>query len=97
MREVFAKAGYTEDVNLLSIPNEYWKDDCEPWYLAQVGDRQPIKIGWRKRVINIDWSASKKNLGHLFETEDVSKDSDYIHAWGYEKASEYLVKIIPHL
>ncbi|MFA6437153.1 MAG: hypothetical protein WC242_03245 [Candidatus Paceibacterota bacterium] len=68
-----------------------------------------IKIGWRKRVININWSdvakkleergyenASQKILA-LFESEDVTKDGSNIHAWGYEKAKGYLRQIRKYL
>lgn len=97
MEETFAKAGYPK-VNLITIPNKYCPcDRCPPWYLAQVNDSTPITIGWRKRVINIDWEQSGKNLEGLFESEDVTKGGGYIHAWGYDKASEYLAKILPAL
>jgi hypothetical protein len=105
MEKVFADAGFPK-VNLLTIPNEYWGVNREtgtapyyadPWYLAQVDDKVPIKIGWRKRVLNIDWSESKKDLSEMFVSENVTKDATLIHAWSYAKASEYLSKIIPAL
>jgi hypothetical protein len=97
MEEVFLKAGYPK-VNLISIPNGYCPCDvCPPWYTVQVGEITPFKIGWRKRVIQIDWETSNKGLNHLFEGEDVTKSSSYIHAWGAAKASEYLSKILPEL
>jgi hypothetical protein len=52
--------GYLEKAGLgrallTMIPNEYWKDGAEPWCLV----RTPfgtLKMGWRKRVLSIDWS-----------------------------------------
>lgn len=74
------------------IPNEYSKSDIHsPWLIVttKIGH---IKIGWRKRVINIDWSKStvKDDAETLFPGEDVTKYEQSIHAWGYEKAKEYL-------
>jgi hypothetical protein len=74
------------------IPNGYWADDCHNPWLIVTTDKGRIKLGWRKRVINIDWSestiATKSN--DLFPEEDVTKDDKFIHAWGYEKAQEYI-------
>ena len=52
-----------------------------------------IKIGWRKRVISIDWSSTKRNLLHLFKDEDVTKEPYLVHAWGTDKAVDYLKRI----
>lgn len=61
-----------------------------------------IKIGWRKRVINIDWSkTTNKTPGdELFKEEETTKGGGYednkcyVHAWSLEKAKEYLKKIV---
>ena len=80
------------------IPNEYC--DCyqckqtSPWFMVTT-TRGMIKIGWRKRVINIDWSTmNREDAETLFPDEDVTKDGRLIHAWGYEKAKEYLNKLL---
>lgn len=82
------------------IPNGYGGNDPHyalyPWFIftTPIGH---IEIGWRKRVINIDWTRTlqKKKAEELFPNEDVTKSGNYdetryIHAWGYEKAKEYL-------
>lgn len=76
------------------IPNGYCSRACcehLPWF--QMTTRLGvIKIGWRKRVISIDWSDSTvaREAKELFAGEDVTKDGRLIHAWGYDKAREYL-------
>jgi len=82
---------FTEPIFVEEIPNDYYSQDCCPWFIVttKIGH---IKIGWRRRVINIDWSKTiiKKLANELFSNEDVTKDLYSIHAWGYEKAKEYL-------
>jgi len=75
------------------IPNEYDKSN-RPWFLVttKIGH---IKIGWRKRVIVLDWSCTT-NKGRAVDlfADDVTKDVHMIHAWGYEKAKEYIAKLM---
>jgi len=80
------------------IPNGYCSSWCcahLPWFVVTtiVGR---ITIGWRKRVINIDWEAIEKAkmAQELFPKEEVTKGDKYIHAWGVEKAREYIAAII---
>lgn len=97
MAATFFKAGFSQ-AQLISIPNKYSSHEgSAPWYTAQVDDLTPITIGWRKSVISIDWSETKRDLRHLFEGEDVTKERHLIHAWGYDKAAEYLAKILTAL
>ena len=96
-QEMFRKAGFTT-AELQSIPNEYCKHYecpvCAPWFNVTT-NMGTFKIGWRKRVINIDWSElnKKKSIQSLFAEEDVTKYATAIHAWGNDKAIEYLTKI----
>lgn len=93
-------AGITEDrlnrsVQLNGIANRYCPcDSCPPWYILKITGLAPIILGWRKSVINIDWSRSGVDLSDLFSNQDVTKDEHMIHAWGYEKASDYLSRIV---
>jgi len=95
-REMFDAAGLAP-IYVREIDNEYCGPKCCPhrvWLLVttRLG---VIKVGWRKNVIVIDWSASDVVVvaEDLFATEDVTKDDRMIHAWGYEKATEYLGRI----
>jgi hypothetical protein len=79
------------------VPNEYWgKSQPNQDWLMVTTNRGRIKIGWRKRVINIDWTGSdiKTEAEKLFPDEQVTKDKRLIHAWGYEKAKEYISVIL---
>lgn len=81
------------------IPNEYWGRDpygfASPWLIVTT-PRGRIKLGWRKRVISIDWSGSdiKETANDLFPNENVTKIDWLIHAWGYEKAKAYLWQLL---
>jgi hypothetical protein len=93
--EVFQKAGF-QSFTLTPIPNGYCPCDiCAPWFTVST-DIGEITIGWRKRVINIDWEKVVKEgdegrLLELFASENVTKGGGGIHAWGWDKAVEYLM------
>jgi hypothetical protein len=87
--EIFHKADFIIK-SVLPVKNEYCECiECSPWYkfITQFGT---IKIGWRKRVVNIDWSNLKTILNPDFSKENVTQGDNYIHAWSYEKVLEYL-------
>ena len=81
-KECFENAGFKK-IKLLPIPNEYCQCDiCTDWFnvVTKLG---VIKIGWRKSVINIDWSgcySDEADGTKIFQKEDVTKDKNYIHA-----------------
>lgn len=91
--KTFSNAG-VEYIHVKEVPNEYMKARREPWLVVttKIG---PVKIGWRKRVINIDWSATdvEASANDLFSQENTTKGNQFIHAWGGEAASEYIRKI----
>lgn len=76
------------------IPNGYCSDWCcedKPWFVVTTPIGR-VTIGWRKRVISIDWRGSlvRRSADELFPKENVTKDGQLIHAWGREKAAEYI-------
>ncbi len=83
---LFSKPIFVEEV-----PNGYDETMINPWFIVTT-TKGRIEIGWRKRVINIDWSNSiiAQDADDLFSKEDVTKGDKYIHAHGYEKAKEYI-------
>ncbi len=81
-----------------AIPNGYstgWYSKHLPWFVVttEVGR---FTIGWRKRVINIDWSATvgTKKSDELFPEVTSTKGDKYIHAYLYEDAKKYIETII---
>lgn len=80
------------------IPNGYCSAWCcrhIPWYVVttEIGR---FTIGWRKSVIQIDWSETvgTGSAEELFSNEDVTKTDRMIHAWGYDKANQYIDTVI---
>lgn len=80
------------------IENGYCSDWCcahLPWFVVttKVGR---FTIGWRKRVISIDWNdtVGTDTAIVLFEDEDVTKGLMSIHAWSTEDAKRYIDTII---
>lgn len=70
------------------IPNGYCSEYCcrhLPWF--RVTTRKGIlELGWRKRVISLDWSATtiKQTGKELFPNRTMTLGDDYLHASGYE-------------
>jgi hypothetical protein len=90
---------FPEPIFVEEIPNGYCSDWCckhLPWFVVTTKIGR-IKIGCRKRVINIDWSETKvPEAEALFPQEDVTKSGRSIHAWGFDKAREYVLRILNH-
>lgn len=84
---------FPEPIYVEETTNEY--GGLTPWYLVTTKIGR-IKIGWRKRVIQIDWLGSQQTLkaDQLFPNENVTKACWMIHAWGYDKAKEYISTIL---
>jgi len=88
-------------IHVRAIPNGYANRACSkhlPWFevTTKVGR---IVIGCRKRVISIDWSGSDVQTGaeELFPGEDTTRFERTIHAWGCDKATEYLATLLAAL
>jgi len=95
-RKMFEDAGLTP-IYVREIDNKYCGPKCCPnrvWLLVTT-PMGVIEVGWRKRVLVIDWSVSDvtTKADVLFKDEDTTKDDRMIHAWNYEKATAYLKKL----
>ena len=97
LKAIFLLAGI-EIKSFHQLPNGYCGDNCcrhRPWMLAET-KYGLIKIGWRKRVINIDWTGAKDPVHgkDVLEKgdESVTNWETGVHAWGYSKAIDCLSK-----
>jgi hypothetical protein len=89
---------FPQPIFVEEIPNGYCSRGCcrhLPWFIVTTTVGR-FKIGWRKRVINIDWSDTRgtHDTKTLFAGEDVTKDARMIHAWSVEKARSYVATIL---
>ena len=80
------------------IPNGYCNRYCcehLPWFVITT-TKGRIQIGWRKRVLSIDWSETtiSSTADELFPDEDTTKGEQSIHAWSIEKAHYYINTIL---
>lgn len=83
-----------DDYSLRAVKNEYGSESYNgSWFIIKTNDGD-IKIGWRKRVIQIEWLKNYKPFKFNGENEDVTKEFSnkerYIHAYSTDKAIEYL-------
>lgn len=88
-RALFLLAGI-DIVRIHELLNQYWRSNDSPrgpWWLAETR-HGTIRIGWRKRVISIDWEGTK--LREIITEDEVTKEPHLVHAWSYLKALEYL-------
>lgn len=77
------------DVNQTwDIKNGYRGDKAD-WLLVHT-PYGLMTIGWRKRVIEIEWEGT--HMGYIVK-DDVTKDEYSCHAWGYAKAVEYMIAL----
>jgi hypothetical protein len=94
-KALFLLAGFNA-TRFHRLENKYWPEAYaelrrnSPWWLV-ITEFGPIEIGWRKRVISIDW---QDTAARVEVTEDnVTKDSTSVHAWSYVKALQYLTTL----
>jgi hypothetical protein len=89
---------FPQPIYVDEIPNGYCPDYCcrhLPWFIVTT-TRGRFKIGWRKRVISIDWEDSTiySTAEEMFKGEDTTKGGRSIHAWSYEKAGQYIAMLL---
>ena len=93
-REFFERVVARSEIpndGIYAIPNGYSHDWPNPWFMIKTRWGK-VKIGWRKRVICIEWNGSQINHNGdiTFKDEGVTTYRTGVHAWGEDKAVEYL-------
>lgn len=71
-------------------PRFYEKPPAPVWWFVKTPVGW-VKIGWRKRVINIDWTDTP--VRKIITQDDVTKTLTYVHAWSLADALKYLVSL----
>jgi hypothetical protein len=90
VRAWFVSAGFKKPEKMHCLINGYDPDREDHWWLVKIHQGY-IEIGWRKRVINIDWSETP--LRKVITADDVTKEDTMVHAWSVAKAVEYLTEV----
>lgn len=98
MQALFALA-YFKPLTFYKIENPYWPEDARydsvrkesPWFLVET-QYGFIKVGWRKRVLSINWESTKLEALDLTKDE-VTKDKFMVHAWTWGKVVDYLSEL----
>lgn len=97
LQEEGITALFSAPIYIEKIPNGYCNDSCcehLPWFVVTTKIGR-ITIGWRKRVLSIDWSQTPAaSAAELFPNKNVTKGEKSIHAWSYEDARKYLKVIL---
>lgn len=92
VRALFLLAGI-EVTAVYKIENRYWPEayvemrQKSPWWLVKTSAGL-VRIGWRKRVIEIEWTDTPVRV--IVTTDDVTKTDDLVHAWSHGQALIYL-------
>ena len=86
------------DIFVQEIPNEYCNRWCcrnRPWFLVttRVGT---FKIGWRKSVIEVDWTATlcKNTALLLFPDDRTTRTGQTIHANTLSDAQRHILTVM---
>lgn len=90
VRAWLTSAGFDPPLSMYALVNSYDQDREDPWWLIKT-PRGMIQIGWRYRVINIDWSETP--VRQIITQDDVTKSTTNVHAWSVAKAIEYLTEL----
>jgi hypothetical protein len=92
---IFKDAGFVH-VAMDEVKNRYRNSLAAPPWFAVTTEMGFFVIGWRKRVIHIEWKDINLPGDHFDDLGVVTHGLDYVHAWDIKKAVEYLDRIRRH-
>jgi hypothetical protein len=89
---VVRKAGMAHE--LLDVPNLYGSEQYAGPWLTMITDKLGrVTLGWRKRVIAIEWERGPDG-DVVFADEPVTKARGLVHAWTPDDATNYLRRLM---
>lgn len=99
VKGLFALAGIPV-LNIKPLPDGYGYSPDDPryyetpprcaWWFVKTAAGW-VEVGWRKRVININWEDTP--VRKVITADDVTKSETTVHAWDTSKALEYLTAL----
>lgn len=95
VEQLFTGAGFQIN-RLQQIENRYWpvsyveQRAADPWWNV-ITDYGMITIGWRKRVISINWEETP--IRGEVTSDNVTKTEDLVHAYSMADALTYLTEL----
>lgn len=96
LKAMFLVAGLKIVGEPKELKNQYWgdlPDGAHPWWFVKT-QYGWIEIGWRKRVVSIDWSDTPLRI--VVTDRDVTKGGHFVHAYSYPEVVEYLTTLARH-
>jgi hypothetical protein len=86
------EAGFT-DYDIQPIQNQSTLDaEATSWYRITLQNGNPLVIGWRNRVIGIQWDGGDF-VGDITDGDETTKNSVGTHAKDYRTAKRYLANL----
>lgn len=83
------EAGF-EDYEIEAVTNQYGSGDYRgSWFRVNTRSGKPLLVGWRKRVIDIQWSPEDFR-GDITNGDEVTRSDRNAHAWTRDDAVRYL-------
>lgn len=84
---------YTE---VHKLPNAYWPNSPDPWLLF-VCDGGTVTMGWRKRVLHVEWTIGDADAIEDEDLKWISHASRFFHAWDWIQAVRFLSRVVDQL